>query len=532
MDTNRFAGMLALPLLLAAGPSAWALVPGGSVGRADCLAEWRITTRNVVPTRGTSVLDCQDGDASCDADGEQNGECTFNVAVCGNESDPQRPQCAAPGASTRFRNLSKGLEPPRSESGSGCGRARPFRVALRASRKGRTRSGLMPSRRTRLRMTATAGQLRDVNRLALRCMPAQRVCPAPGTCPPNPAGADAPNEVVLSMIGMGPDLDLGWTGHAHNLLVPGATTLQVCLEDCDALTDPTCATRILTGPGTANGALFGPPLPILAAGVPVCLVREYEAPVFAGGTADLSTGALETTIGLRARMFLTDAGQVCPRCREGRCEGGANDGGACSVDVRLPGPGEDGMYPLSRDCLPSEETLAGTTSLTVPLTTGTSALAPLEGGDDDRPCVAQAGEPAGVPPQASACAATCDATCTGDACAAEPPHAAPEEPICIDAKGGVSQVCCADDTTMPCFATPITRSGSAEPPVPGWPNPLYPKLSRLVAAGTFCEAASGVTTIDAVVGLPGPGAISLPATATWKTPLPCSGDDGETPAPY
>ncbi len=531
MDVNRFAGMLALPLLLATGPSAWALVPGGKVGHADCLAEWRVTTRNVTPTRGTSALDCQDGDPSCDGDGEQDGTCTFNVAVCGNQTNPRRPQCAPPDSSTRFRHLSKGLEPPRSESGSGCARATPFRVAVRGTKRGST-----PSRRLRLRMTATSGGMRDVNRLALRCTPAPRTCPAPGTCPPNPAGPAEPNEVILSMAGLGPDLDLGWTGRAHNLLIPGATTLQVCLEDCDASADPVCATRILTGAGTANGVFFGPPLPILAGGVPICLVREYEAPVFTGGTADLATGALEATIGLRARTFLTDAEQICPRCQEGRCQGGANDGGACTVDVTLPGPGADGArYELSRDCLPSEAALAATTSLTVPLTTATSTLAPLPGGDDERPCVAQEGEPAGVSPQANACGGVCDATCTDDACAMQVPDpvtGSEEVPVCIDAKGGLSQVCCADDTSVPCFATPLARVGLAEPPLPAWPSPVYPKQGKLVAVGTFCEPATGVMTIDAVVGLPGPGAISLPAAATWQKPAPCDGSDGDTPAPY
>jgi hypothetical protein len=528
MDVNRFAGMVALPLLLATGPGAWALVPGGGAGRSDCLAEWRVTTRNVAPTRGSSALDCQDGDPSCDGDGEQDDVCTFNVAVCGNQGNPRLPQCTVPEGATSFRHLSKGLEAPRAESGAGCGRATPFRTSVRFTRQGRK-----PSRRLRLRMTATSGRMRDVNRLALRCTPAPRTCPAPDTCPPNPAGPNEPNELVLLMGGLGPDLDRGWTGRAHNLLVPGGTTLQVCLEDCNASLDPECATRILTGAGTANGTYFGPPLPILAAGVPMCLVREYAAPVFAGGTADLSTGAFAATIGLRARTFLTDAQHLCPSCRAGRCEGGANDGGACTVDVTFPGPDADAAwYELSRDCLPSEETLAGTSTLTVPLTTGRSTLVPLPGGDDGRPCVAQEGEPAGVPPRPNFCAGSCDATCTGSACAMETPDPVTGEPACIDAKGGLSQVCCAGDTTIPCFATPVERIGSAEPPSPAWPIPAYPKQSRTVAVATFCEPASGSTTIDAIVGLPGPGAISLPAIANWQTAASCDGSDGPTPAPY
>jgi hypothetical protein len=417
--------------------------------------------------------------------------CTFNVAVCGNQESARLPQCAPPAGATRFRHLSKGLEPPRSESGSGCGRATPFRVAIRETPIGR-----MPSRRLRLRMTATSGRMRDVNRLALRCMAAPDTCPAPDACPANPAGPDEPNELALLMGGLGPDLDLGWTGQAHNLLVPGGTTLQVCLEDCDATSDPACATRILTGAGTANGTYFGPPLPIFASGVPMCLVREYAAPVFTGGTANVSTGAFEATIDLRTKTYVTTAQHLCP------------------------------SY-----CLPSDS-LAGTSTMTVPLTTGTSTLAPLPGGDDARPCVAQAGEPIGVTSKANNCASTCDATCTGDACASETSDPATGSPICIDAKGGVSQVCCADETIVPCFATPVERTGSAEPPMPPWPGPAYPKQSKMTAVGTFCVPATGVATVDTLVGLPGPGATSLPVVATWQTAASCDGGDVPPPAPY
>jgi hypothetical protein len=523
---NRFAGLLAVAVVVATGSSARALVPGGGGGRSDCLAAWRVTTRNVAPTRGTSVLDCQDGDPSCDGDGERDGACTFNVAVCGDQSNPRLPQCAPPEGATRFRRLSAGLEAPRSQSGAGCGRATPFRMAVRF-----TRLGKRPSHRLRLRMTATSGRLRDINRLALRCTPAPDTCPPPDACPANPLGPDEPNEMLLTASGLGPDLDLGWTGQAHNLLVPGGTSLQVCLEDCDATSNPACATRISTGPGTANGSFFGPPLPILAGGVPMCLVREYAAPVFTGGTADLSTGVFTATIGLRARMYLTDAQHLCPSCRFGRCDGGANDGGACTVDVTFPGPdGDAAWYELSRDCLPSEESLAGTNTVTVPLTTGTSTLAPLPGGDG--PCVAQEGEPAGVVPRANACTATCNATCTGAACATQASDPATGDPICIDAKGGVSQVCCAGATTIPCFASPLQRVGAAEVPVPPWPIPGYPKRSSMTAVATFCGPATGVATIDAVVGLPGPAAIALPVAASWETAASCDGSDDPTPAPY
>lgn len=558
MDGLRFAALLGLPVLLAGSPAVWALVPGGQLPRSDCLAEWRVTTRNVTPSRGAATLDCQDGDPSCDADRRQNGACTFNVSVCVLQSDPGRPECVAPRSLSGLRHLTAGLEPPASLSGPTCGRATPIRLALRVE-KTVPRLGLgrregpgvgpplmppttgikslrrLPSRRLRFRMTAVGGGMRDVDRLALRCVPSTSSCPPASECALNGQGPNQPNELALEPVALGPDLDLGWTGRAHDLPLAAGTSLRVCLDACDALVNPVCDTRIVTGPGTANGTLFGPPVPFVAGGVPVCLLREYDGTVFTGGTANLSTGALDVTIGLRAKMFLTSTDGVCPRCVGDRCEGGANDGGACTVDVTMQVPGGgDAAYELSRDCPPADDTLVGTARVRVPLTTGTSVLQALPGGDPERPCVAQPGEPPGVPPLANECVGACDAACAGGTCIAPNlPDPVTAVPTCLDARGGVSQMCCADDIARACFATPVERDGRADTPLPAWPDDRYPKQSRPITVATFCQAATGAATLDTVVGLPGPGALVFPANASWKTPAPCDGGGGgEVPAPY
>jgi len=57
----------------------------------------------------------------------------------------------------------------------------------------------------------------------------------------------------------------------------------------------------------------------------------------------------------------------------------------------------------------------------------------------------------------------------------------------------------------------IVRTGEPDPPAPVWPDPTYPKTSTGgILVTTFCEAATGVGTIDNVTGLPGPGALILP----------------------
>ncbi|HLY39165.1 MAG TPA: hypothetical protein VKU61_14065 [Candidatus Binatia bacterium] len=546
MAGRRRLGLPFSLLLLLAGSRVWALVPGGRVPRADCLAEWQVTRRNVVPSRGSSALDCQDGDPTCDADGQVDGSCTFNVSLCILQNDPMRPECTAPAALTSLRGLTAGLEHPASMSRSACGRAMPLTAILRTRRRrvsGPARdphivpASQAPSRPVRVHATAVGGGLRDVNRLVLRCVPPPVTCPDARSCPDND-GPLNPNELVLAMGGTGTDLDLGWTGRGHDLPVALGTELHVCLEGCDFLFDPSCDTRIVTGPGTANGALFGPPIPVLANGVPLCLVHEFDDTLFTGGTADLSTGAFTATIGLRAKTFLTDPDAICPGCNAGgRCEGGANDGGACRVDrlVLVPGGKFAVGYAVSRDCPPADDQLVDAASVRVPLTTGESQLTPLPGGDGQRPCTAQPAEPVGVPPQANGCATTCDARCTGDACDAPGHDSASGALLCIDARGGVGQVCCADDTTRPCFATPVTRSGFADVPVPRWDdhNPgEFPKRNDVEMVGTFCLPATGRAAVDALLGLPGPGALVLPARATWNTPAPCTGGGGRPPAPY
>jgi hypothetical protein len=72
----------------------------------------------------------------------------------------------------------------------------------------------------------------------------------------------------------------------------------------------------------------------------------------------------------------------------------------------------------------------------------------------------------------------------------------------IDAKGGISQVCCSNATSTPCFPTKtgsITRTGR-----PGTNG------QTLVSAATFCIPRTGSTLIN-ITGLPGPGALLLPA---------------------
>src|SRR5437667_4072559 len=360
MATSRSALYLGLLSVLAGG-TAWALIPGGHLDHADCLAEWRVTSRALGPSRGARALDCEDGDPSCDGDGVQNGSCTFDVSICTLQTDPQIPACVPPAALTAIRNVSEQLTVPSTMSRAGCGRATPLIAPLRGFRRKRIAVAVFseppivfarrPSRRVRLRMTAMAAGMHDVNRLVLRCVP-WSVCTQPN-CPPSSRGPTAPNELVLDIAASGSDLDLGSTGLGHNLLVP-PTPVHACLDGCDAATTPSCDMRVVTGEGTVNGTTFGPPRPLLVGGLPLCLVSLWAEPVVGGGIANVATGAVDVTLPLRVQAYPASPDRICPRCVGRRCQGGANDGGACEVDgTFFPGAVLEESYQVSKACPPA-----------------------------------------------------------------------------------------------------------------------------------------------------------------------------------
>src|SRR5262249_10108912 len=132
-------------------------------------------------------------------------------------------------------------------------------------------------------------------------------------CPPNPSGG--PNQMTLTLSDHGTDLDLGWTGIYQNFPFPGNTTLTICLTGCDAHVNPSCAGDGPTGEGSVNGPTLGPPIPLMASGVPVCLVNRYSGPVT--GSVNIETGAIGSGsalgVFLDSNVYLTVPNGVCPR---------------------------------------------------------------------------------------------------------------------------------------------------------------------------------------------------------------------------
>jgi hypothetical protein len=463
----------------------------------NCAALWDTGTAAVSGTH----LDCQDGDPTCDADGVANHSCQVKVNACVGTATGCT---AAPLTSIKFgAPVTKkliGFVPPTAGSAN-CGTAGTVTIPLRSKKHGTV---FKPSRPVRLLLRGK--RLKDT--LLVRCLPCQGANCTTTTTPSSCAAGQ--KEMVLTVpledpanpaAGNGSDLDNGWTGTSHNFPVIGGSTLHYCLT-CAA--DGSCQGTAPTGAGTPNTAFFGAPLPLLAANVPVCVVNAFVDPTLSA-TYNLNTGAggiapnPTNDIHLTSSVYLrTTFPEVCPKCSgsgigaTGTCSSTAkNPGASCTVNGEVTVAGK-GKYELSSDCM-----LVGDsppTPLDIKLNFTTGDAKPLTG---PKPCTGQS--------QDDACGAgTCNAGCTGAACNG---HDAAGN--CIDAKGGISQLCCSSDTTKPCFPTKgggsITRTGS--PGVPG---------SRMLQATTFCIDATNSSVINVTTGLPGPGALLLPADVVVK----------------
>jgi hypothetical protein len=488
-----------------------AIVPGGGKAATDCAVVWD----GVTVTRGATTVTCRDGDPACDADGVINGSCTLGVNVCllaagvegctatSVDTLDVSPELLAAGEVVRTPLVL----PPTPASTAACGSGALVRLPLRG------KSRPKPSRRFVLRAKATTlidGRPQiDKDRLVLRCLPGD----GEAECPANPAGG--PKELRLVASASGTDLDNGWIGIAHNFPIVGGSMLRACLTGCDASTTSVCTIDADTGPGTANPS-FGPPLPLFVIGSATCLVNRYDSRIT--GTADLATGAIDLTFNLLSEVWVAPPGIVCPQCSgnalgdTGVCLAGPDTGRACRVEgTVLVSDANDMVFKLSSNCRP-EGTLAAKLGIPLHVTTGERVLTGA------LPCDGQL--------ETSACATSdgCTAACTGDACVAlVPDPIVPDQQVCLDRKGGLSQRCCADDTTRPCFPSDrVVRTGRATAPLPAWPDPAYPKTGAPVLVDAFCEPATGANLLDALTtGLPGTSALILPMQACYTDGQSC-----------
>ena len=513
MKFTRLSSLTAIALAAALVSQAHAVQVPGKAG--NCSAIWDTGTAAVtVSTTGKpSLLACNDGDSTCDADGQPNGVCSIDLNACAGVAVGS----CTPGTLTtlKFNGPSRkvGIAAPAFGT-CGSGVVLPLPLKRVPKNPGKPLKKLNPSKKLVLVMKSKG----FVNKLAIQCLP-----PGVGSCPLRTDDPTAPAQITLTTPvatdpakGNGSDLDNGWTGTSHNFPVIGGSKLTYCLSGCNGKTSFQCnglgTTKLGTGDATnpvVNGFTFGAPLPLLTTGVPVCVINRYQDPQLKGmfnlqtGEAGSATSPNEVKLFSDVYLRTRFPGEVCPRCNvaggtgaigsTGTCSSSAkNAGDPCRVDgeVSVAGGGQN-PYLLSSDCSPLGDNPQpnGTLDIRLEFTTGgTSLKGPL-------PC----SDSAGPQTQDDTCSGSCTATCTGSACVGTN-----DKGECIDAKGGISQLCCSDKTSTPCFPTKgggsITRSGS-----PGTNG------QTMVNATTFCIARTESTLINTTTGLPGPGALLLPA---------------------
>ncbi len=327
---------------------------------------------------------------------------------------------------------------------------------------------------------------------------------------PTPAGTangescSGSTETLTVTSNPGGDLDTGWTGIAHNSASISESKVTVNLNDCDA-----------TGQCTVDGSAlvgqpFGSPLPLSSGGVPVCVLNTFREAVT--GTYNCVSGCGESTVHLTSSVFLVqDIAKPCPTCegdptpndgqKQGTCNGGKAPGAPCDVGGISDQPS---FGSTSNDCLPTGSSVGELAIDISPLTTGTVSVTA------DQQCVSvgsvgQCFCPSqnrpnacddGVCPDSGFCTSPVDGLCSNQKFRSCSPGSGTAD--CEDTFPG-SGTC--TDSPRPCFNSTITRTGQCGT-----------QTGTLV--GFFCIPATKAPAINTTAGLPGPGALTLPARST------------------
>ena len=362
-----------------------------------------------------------------------------------------------------------------------------------------------------LAATAFAAACGDGNGsgMAASPTPTPTATPLPTLTPHEPCDGGALKVAIRTLPGA--DLDVGWTGNAHDSV---ATHEDVVTADLSCF-DDTC---IIDGTDLANQP-FGAPLPLSAAGVSVCVVNSFREAVT--GTADCDASCSEWSAKLRSRVFLVqDAGRPCPPCvgdptpndgvKGGTCRGGATPGASCDVggisDRFEDAAGADpDSGKTSLDCLPTGRSVGDLDVDLSPLGTGTISVTA------DVDCLSAAFPPGSCycPGQVQPNACDPDGVCPASGvCELGPIDGVCEGQTFRRCRSGTGADDCdavfpgagsCVDQPRPCFGTSVTRTGTCGS-----------QQSTLVSF--FCIPATNAPAINVTFGLPGPGTITLPVS--------------------
>jgi hypothetical protein len=150
-------------------------VPGGGTSSVDCLVEYFGLAQSE-DLQGR--ISCQDGDAACDHDATENGQCAFDVRVCLNQTDPLLPACTASGVESfnisraagdsELAALQSSVRALLPSSSPGCTGTQRITVPL-----GGTTEAPLAGRRF-IRSVAGGANGKDADRILLSCNPPPR----------------------------------------------------------------------------------------------------------------------------------------------------------------------------------------------------------------------------------------------------------------------------------------------------------------------------------------------------------------------
>ena len=337
--------------------------------------------------------------------------------------------------------------------------------------------------------------------LAVLCAHSTPLAPAaetPTLSPTAPPSA-ASRATAVYRVRAGAEIDLGWTGIAHDQPWPAEQRLRFDL-DCTAA--GACALG-----GGAPGEIFGAPVPLSSGGIPVCVVNRLREPL--GGSVNAASGCGEIRVKLVSSVFTAgNVARPCPACRgdaaptdgrkDGRCEGGASSGALCDANAVSPLFGSS-----SNDCLPARTASVG--DLTVDLLPMTTGAARLEAMAD---CKRKQPGPSGR----CFCAAQAQANeCASGSCGEGETCDGPFDGVCSEAPfrsctlGSGDRECGAAFPgtgscvlrTRRCFGNSILAQGACDPAMPTY-------------VAVFCASATQAPAVNSTAGLPGPARLLLP----------------------
>src|SRR5205085_2695472 len=125
------------------------------------------------------------------------------------------------------------LTNPADLSGTACGPTSDISVPLKKNGKKKGKLVL------HIKAVGSGKPKKDADAITLICAPGGGTTTTTmPNCAKNPAGG--PDQIDLSTVDSGTDLDNGWTGISHNFPTPPKSGLSLCLTTCDASTNPVC----------------------------------------------------------------------------------------------------------------------------------------------------------------------------------------------------------------------------------------------------------------------------------------------------